>query len=218
MGHLWMGAAIKGNRAENRDKDFDRNCVRGRQGSPQGTGAACSPAKTPGSSMKIRAVVPVASGNWLSGAAFRIALFAVLAVIGWSSVSFCAESARSLFKRGQAAEAREDYDAAYNYYQQANAKDPKDLEFRASLYRIRISASGVHLTKGHKLQAAGNDQGALVEFLRAAEIDPGNEAAQQEIARARAKDRQETQIQETSLPESASRQEEIDSMWVRHRF
>ena len=51
-----------------------------------------------------------------------------------------------------------------------------------------------------------------MEFLRAAEIDPGNEAAQQEIARARAMDRQETQIQDTSLPESASKQEEIDSM------
>ena len=92
--------------------------------------------------MKIRAVVPVASGYGRSGAAFRIALFAVLAAVGWSSVSLYAESARSLFKRGEAAEAREDYDSAYNYYQQANAKDPKDLEFRASLYRIRVSASG----------------------------------------------------------------------------
>jgi general secretion pathway protein D len=162
--------------------------------------------------MKIRAFVPVASGYGLSGATFRIALFAILAVVSWSSVSLSAESARSLFKRGEAAEAREDYDAAYNYYQEANAKDPKDLEFRASLYRIRLSASGIHLTKGHKLQAAGDQQGALVEFLRAAEIDPGNEAAQQEIARARANDSHGTQTQETSLPESTNTQVEVDSM------
>ncbi len=213
MGHLRMGVATKRNRVESRDEDFDKNCVRGGQGSPWGTGSARSPAKTPGSSMKIRAVVPVASGYGLSGAAFRIALFAILAVVGWSSVSLSAESARSLFKRGEAAEAREDYDAAYNYYQQANAKDPKDLEFRASLYRIRLSASGLHLTKGHKLQASGDQQGALVEFLRAAEIDPGNEAAQQEIARARANDSHGTQqTQETSLPESANTQVEVDSM------
>ena len=40
----------------------------------------------------------------------------------------------------------------------------------------------MHVTKGRKLLAAGDEQGALVELLRADEIDPRNEAAQQEIA------------------------------------
>ncbi len=91
----------------------------------------------------------------------------------------------SYFKRGQAAEAREDYDAAYDNYLKAYTKAPKDLRYRAALYRVRVSDSSLHLTKGRKLLEAGNEQGALAEFLRAAEIDPGNEAAQQEIARVR---------------------------------
>jgi len=36
-----------------------------------------------------------------------------------------AESANSDFKRGESAEAREDYDTAYDLYQNAVAKDPK---------------------------------------------------------------------------------------------
>ena len=91
------------------------------------------------------------------------------------------------FKRGQTAEAREDYDAAYDNYQKALAKAPKDLPYRTALYRVRISASAMHVTKGRKLLQAGNEQGALAEFLHAAEIDPSNEAAQQEIARVRQK-------------------------------
>ena len=45
------------------------------------------------------------------------------------------------------------------------------------------------MTKGRKLLQAGDEQGALAEFLHAAEIDPGNEAAQQEIAKIRASSR-----------------------------
>ena len=41
--------------------------------------------------------------------------------------------------------------------------------------------------QGPQAAAGGDVQGALAEFLHAAEIDPGNEAAQQEIARVRQK-------------------------------
>jgi general secretion pathway protein D len=156
--------------------------------------------------MNRRVVVPAASR-----AAFWIALFAVMAVFGLSAVSLRAESAGSFFKRGQAAEAREDYDVAFVNYQKAYAAAPKDLRYRAALYRVRISASSLHVTKGRKLFQSGDEQGALLEFLRGAEIDPGNEAAQQEIARVRAK-QGEAPIAETSLPEGAEKQSEIDSM------
>ncbi len=97
-------------------------------------------------------------------------------------------------------------------YQKAYAKAPKDLRYRTALYRVRVSASSLHVTKGRKLFQAGDEQGALVEFLHAAEIDPGNEAAQQEIARVRAKQGQAARIAETSLPESDGKQQELDSM------
>ena len=162
--------------------------------------------------MKSSAVAPVASGYVLSRAAFRIALFAVLAVVGLSSVSLRAESANSYFKRGESAEAREDYDAALDNYQKAYAQAPKDLRYRTALYRVRVSASSLHLTKGRKLFQAGDEQGALTEFLHAAEIDPGNEAAQQEIARVRAKHGETAPLGETSIAQAAGMQEEIDSM------
>ncbi len=193
-----------------------RNCVknrvRGRQGGPQAPGAESGPAKTPGSTMKRRALAPAASGSLLPGAVFSIALFAVLAIFGLSSVPLHAESASSFYKRGQRAETGQDYDAAYDNYQKASEKDPSDLRYRTAFYRVRVTDSLMHMTKGRKLAAAGNLQGALVEFLRALEIDPGNEAAQQEIARIRQKDGETAPVAETSLPEDAGEQSAIDLM------
>jgi general secretion pathway protein D len=80
------------------------------------------------------------------------------------------------------AEAREDYDTALADYRQAMEKAPKDLRFRAAYYRIMVNATGVHMVKGRKLLAAGDKNNALLEFMRAAEIDPGNESAQQAIS------------------------------------
>jgi general secretion pathway protein D len=140
-----------------------------------------------------------------------VALFAVLAVFGMSSVPLRAESADSYFKNGESAEAREDYDAAFDNYQKAYAKNPKDLRFRTALARVRVTDSSMHLSKGRKLVDAGDEQGALVEFLHAAEIDPGNEAAQQEIARVRQKQGELVPQGETGLPEEAGK-EELESM------
>jgi len=51
-----------------------------------------------------------------------IALLVILALSSLSVPSLHAESASSMFKHGQAAEAREDYDTAYDLYQKAVAK------------------------------------------------------------------------------------------------
>jgi general secretion pathway protein D len=146
------------------------------------------------------------------GPAFQIALFAVLAVFGLSSVPLHADSAKALFKRGQVAETKEDYDTAYNDYQKALAKAPKDLTYRTALVRVRVSDSAMHMSKGRKLLAGGDEQGALAEFIHASEIDPSNEAAQQEIARVRKQHGEANPVGETSLPMEAGKQEEIDSI------
>jgi len=160
--------------------------------------------------MKSRAQVTAASA--FSRAAFWMALVAVVAVFVLSSASLRAESASSFYKRGLNAEAREDYDAAFDNFQKAYAKTPKDLQYRTAFYRVRITASAMHITKGRKLLDAGNDQGALSEFLRAAEIDPSNEAAQQEIARARKKNGEAAPQTETSLSQTEGKQEDLESM------
>ena len=143
---------------------------------------------------------------------FWIALYTILAISSLCSASLHAQSANTLYKLGQAAETREDYDTAFDSYQKAYAKAPKDLRFRTALARVRLWASSTHLTKGRKMLQAGDQQGALAEFLHAAEIDPGNEAAQQEIAHVRDLQGEAQPRVDTGLPEQASRMEEIDSM------
>jgi general secretion pathway protein D len=153
-----------------------------------------------------------AAASPLSRSTFRIALFAVLAAFGLGSVGLYAESAKPYYKHGEAAEARQDYDAAYENYEKAYELNPSDLAYRTAVYRVRISASSLHATKGRKQLQAGDLQGALMEFLRAVEIDPGNEAAQQEIAKLREQQGQKAPEPAGGLPETAGEQAEIDSM------
>ncbi len=194
MGHRWM-------------EKSDRSCVWGGQGSPQGSGRLCGPAKTPGSSMNCRAGSPADRR-----AVYRVVILGVLAAFVLPGAWLHAESANKIYKLGQTAEARGDYDAAFADFQKAWNKDPKDLRYRTAFYRVRLTDSSMHMSKGSKLLAAGNEPGALEEFLRAAEIDPSNEAAEQAIAEVRLKSGEVTPASETSLPEMAGEQEEIDSM------
>jgi len=190
------------------------NCVMGGQGSPRESGSEPGPHGTLGSSMNRSVLLPAAArpgytGSVLWRSTFGIALSCVLAL---SCVQLRAESANSMYKHAQAAEAREDYDTAFDLYQKAAAKAPKDLLYKTSLLRIRVSASGLHMSKGRKLLGGGDEQGALVEFLHAAEIDPGNEAAQQEIAKIR-KLHGEAPVQgEISQARDEARQEELESI------
>ena len=92
-----------------------------------------------------------------------------------------AQSARVWDKRGQDAEAHEDYDAAYEDYLKAHEKSIKDLRYKGRLERMRFSAAVQHVDRGRVLRQNGDYSGALTNFLRAVEIDPGNQTARQEI-------------------------------------
>ncbi|HEV2214912.1 MAG TPA: cohesin domain-containing protein, partial [Terracidiphilus sp.] len=137
---------------------------------------------------------------------------ALLAGAPPSLLLHAAESAKSYYKAGQKAEASGDYDAAYQAYQKAYSMSPSDLGYRTSLYRMRETAASMHVTKGRKLLEAGNQEAALVELLRAAEIDPGNEAAQQEINIIKQRDGHLTPKSEAGLPETPGEQTAIDEM------
>jgi general secretion pathway protein D len=92
-----------------------------------------------------------------------------------------AQTAGTWNKRGQAAELREDYDAAYEDYLHAHQKKPGDMRYQTRLDRMRFQAAAMHVDRGRVLRQAGDVPGALNQFTRALEIDPGNEAAAQEI-------------------------------------
>ncbi len=165
---------------------------------------------TPGSSMN-RAGFPAAPRH-----AFWIALFLFLIPAGLSTMQASAQtdapapshaSSSHLYKQGQQAEQREDWDAAYNDYVQAANKNPKDIRIREAMYRVRGQASAVHMLKGHQFVQAGDDQSALTEFLHAAQIDPANEAANQEIAAIRQRQTQAPTGQPPVTAEQAQEQE-----------
>jgi general secretion pathway protein D len=162
--------------------------------------------------MNFRKPTPARAGIMISRAIFAILLFSALTAIGVPATQLHAESANTDFKRGQAAEARADYDTAFDLYQKAYNRDPRDTRFQIALARIRTTASSAHVTKGRKLFQAGDVQGALAEFLHAAEIDPGNEAAQQEITRIRQKQGTNQPTPEAGLPEPPSEAEALGTV------
>lgn len=92
-----------------------------------------------------------------------------------------AQSAGTWNRRGQQAEVREDYDTAFEAYKHAVEKAPKDLRYRAHFDRMRFLASVQHVDRGRVLRQNGDFTGAIQNFLRAREIDPSNQAAEQEI-------------------------------------
>jgi general secretion pathway protein D len=92
-----------------------------------------------------------------------------------------AQSAATWNKRGVNAEAREDFDAAFEAYRQAHLKKPKDLRYKTHYERLRFQAANVHVDRGRVLRQSGDMTGAAAEFARALQIDPGNQAAAQEL-------------------------------------
>ena len=92
-----------------------------------------------------------------------------------------AQSAGTWDKRGGEAEARQDYDAAYEDYKKAHDKKPKDLRYEEHFERLRFLAAVQHVDRGRLLRQNGDWNGAMQQFLRAREIDPSNQTAEQEI-------------------------------------
>ncbi|HZB89044.1 MAG TPA: type II and III secretion system protein, partial [Terracidiphilus sp.] len=157
--------------------------------------------------MKCRPAAPVAVRFFR-----RILCLAVLA--GWVGAGFAehAQSAKSFYKEGQKAEAREDYDTAFQSYQHAYEISPKDIVYKEAYFRVRTEASAGHQLKGRKLFETGDEQGALIELLRATEIDPTNEAAQEEINRIRSLHQEQPVAADAAIPSPAGNPEDVDTI------
>jgi general secretion pathway protein D len=115
----------------------------------------------------------------------RAAILAILCSLSIAAVPPCVqanEPAKSLYKQGQDAEARQDYDAAFNAYRKASLVEPGTLKYKTACERVKPLAAAQHVKRGNDLKENGKITDALVEFLRAEAIDPSNEAAEQAIA------------------------------------
>ena len=92
-----------------------------------------------------------------------------------------ADQAKSWYQKGQDAEARQNYEQAYDDYKQAYDLKPKDLRYRSAFERLKFLAGASHVHRGKLLREAGKLEEALAEFQKAAEVDPSSFIAQQEI-------------------------------------
>ena len=108
-------------------------------------------------------------------------MLGVMLFSGMAVSSAHAQSAGSWNKKGQQAEARDDYDAAFEDYRQAHLKKPNDMQYRTSFESMRFKAANMHVDRGRVLRQSGDVDGAINEFARALQIDPGNQAAAQEL-------------------------------------
>ena len=119
-----------------------------------------------------------------------------------SSVRAHGQSAKTWDKRGDTAEARDDFDTAYEAYKKAHELAPKDMRYKEHYERMVFRAAVAHVDRGLVLKQSGDYAGALAEFTRAYQIDPGNQAAQQELD-------QLQKMQAPPAPPSAAMQEQM---------
>ena len=91
------------------------------------------------------------------------------------------DSAKTLYEKGADAEARQNYEQAFEYFKQAYNLKPKDLRYRTAFERTRFYAGAAHVHRGQILRDAGKLDQAVVEFQKAIEIDPSSFIALQEL-------------------------------------
>ena len=104
-------------------------------------------------------------------------LLVVLAV----SLPAAADKAHSLYNKGQDAEKRQDYERAFEFYQEAFRLRPKDLRYRTSYEHTKFLAAAAHVHRGQLLRDSGKLDEAVLEFQKASTIDPSSFIAQQEL-------------------------------------
>jgi len=125
---------------------------------------------------------------------------ALLLVVLAITLPAAADKAHSLWNKGRDAEARQDYEKAFEFYQQAFNLKPKDLRYRTSYEHSKFLASASHVHRGQILRDNGKLDEALVEFQKATLIDSSSFIAQQEMRRTQDMINKATNPQQTVAP------------------
>jgi general secretion pathway protein D len=107
-----------------------------------------------------------------------VAMFVLLLAV---TLAIAADKAKLFYNKGKDAEARQNYELAYDCYKQAYDLKPGDLTYRSAFERLRFLAGASHVHRGQLLREAGQLDTALAEFQKAIDIDPSSAIAQQEI-------------------------------------
>src|ERR1700684_187254 len=102
----------------------------------------------------------------------RLMPAAVVLLIVVAILPAIADKAKSIYEKGQDAEARQNYEGAYEFFKQAYDLKPKDLRYRTSFERMRSKAALSIVHRGQGLRDDGKLQEALAQFQKAAQMDP----------------------------------------------
>jgi general secretion pathway protein D len=98
-------------------------------------------------------------------------------IVAILSVLLPACSLHKDFEIGREATQQKDWDKAVAYFLKAVNEHPKNLEYRIALNNALFSASNLHLQRGKGLVNGGRLKQALIEFEKALEFNPENNAA-----------------------------------------
>src|ERR1700744_3891816 len=105
----------------------------------------------------------------------------LLAIFFVCTAGIAGDKAKALYEKGADAQARQDYEKAYEYFKEAYDLRPKDLRFRTAFERNRFLAAASHVHRGQILRDGGKLDDAKVEFEKALTIDSSSFIAQQEL-------------------------------------
>jgi general secretion pathway protein D len=107
----------------------------------------------------------------------------VLWLVAVATLPVLADKAKDMYQKGQDAEARQNYEAAYDFFKKAYDLKPKDLRYRTAFERVRFEAAASIVHRGQRLREDGKLEEAAAEFQRAVSIDPSLFIAKQELDR-----------------------------------
>jgi general secretion pathway protein D len=107
----------------------------------------------------------------------------LLALVAVAVLPALADKAKDLYAKGQDAQARQNYEEAYDFFKQAYNLKPKDLRYRSAFERSRFEAAAAIVHQGQKLRDDGKLEDAAALFQKALDIDPSLFIAKQELTR-----------------------------------
>jgi general secretion pathway protein D len=106
-------------------------------------------------------------------------LLLLVAVVNLPAIG--SDKAKGLYAKGEDAEARQNYEAAYDFFKQAYDLKPKDLRYRTAFERTRFEAAASIVHRGQQLREDGKLDEAVAAFQKALAIDPSMFIAKQEL-------------------------------------
>jgi general secretion pathway protein D len=106
--------------------------------------------------------------------------------------------------QGRIYEVQQNWDGALEQYQKALAEDPAEIVYQMAVDKVRFQAAQAHVDNGLKIRTLGQLGEALLEFQKAATINPSSAVARQELDLTRQMiERERKRVEETGKPSSA---------------